>query len=181
MAAMVKCLECNERFDRDKIESVKVGGRYLHKECEKSFLEKKKKEEEKQKKVAKKKKTENDERIELMEYVMKLQGVDKPHGMLLKQMKEYREMGYTYRGMLSTLKYFHETLNNPVVGDGIGIVPFVYEQAIEYWTKRVRNERDYLNMKEKGIAPVTITDEIVIRPIYRGNKKRKNIDIGEMI
>lgn len=51
--------------------------------------------------------------------------------MMLKQIKEYQEeYGYKLKGIELALRYFYETLDNkPREGDGIGIVPFVYDEA----------------------------------------------------
>ena len=37
MAHKVKCLQCGEIFDRDTIECIQVGRRYMHKVCPNEF------------------------------------------------------------------------------------------------------------------------------------------------
>lgn len=178
---MVKCLVCGEMFDRDEEPYYIVGRRYVHGKgvCEQQAREQ---EEEKKKSVNDKKKEEQ-YRKELIEYVMHLQGTERPHGMALKQMKEYREMGYTYQGMKSTLYYFHEILEKEVVGTGIGIVPFVYEDAIDYFTNKVEVNKAFNKLLEEGKVPVTssqTTIKVSEKKANERNNRRKRINMEEL-
>lgn len=174
--AMVKCLVCEERFDWKSEDYVKRGRRYIHKKCEPELLRQEKKENN----AEKQKELENKYRMELIDYTMELQDAERPHGMVLKQMKEFHEMGYSYQGMRSTLYYFHEILENPVVGTGIGIVPHVYDEAIDWYTKRLGSERSYNKLKEEGVELVTHkTIEVPVRK-RRDEKLGKKFNIEEL-
>ena len=55
---------------------------------------------------------------------------------MLKQIKDFKEQfNYTYKGMKTTLHYFYEIQEGNDVGDsmGIGIVPFVYDEAKKFY------------------------------------------------
>lgn len=91
---------------------------------------------------------------ELYEYLCELYG-GKPTGRMFKQLGEFRKPPYNYinTGMLLTLKYFHETLGNPVIeGTGVGIIPYVYEEAKNNYIKQqeinnANSEREYNETK----------------------------------
>ena len=57
-----------------------------------------------------------------------------------------REYHYTYSGIYKTLQYWYEIKNNDIskANGGIGIVPYVYDQAKQYfisiWIAQQQNE-----------------------------------------
>lgn len=72
----------------------------------------------------------------LKEYIDNLLGENKSPVKINRQIKEYvDDLGYSYSGILRTLKYFYEVKQNPIdkANGGIGIVPFVYPQARNYY------------------------------------------------
>lgn len=121
----VKCVYCKSTFDRAKEAYVQVANlRYAHKECaEKNQIQKSQQE------------TDYDN---LVNYIEKLFGVGYVSAKVAKQIKDYRELyGYTYSGMLGTLVYWYEVKQAAIdkANGGIGIVPYIYEQAKEYYAK----------------------------------------------
>lgn len=53
-----------------------------------------------------------------------------------KQIKDYKaQYGYSYAGIQKTLYWFYEIKNNPIdkAKGGIGIVPYVYKEAYNYY------------------------------------------------
>jgi hypothetical protein len=148
-----KCYVCKEEVDKDT--SYKKGNRYYHILCYEEFEKKK------------------DERKELIDYICQLHNLEAPTGLILKQIKDFQEQyNYTLKGMTLTLKYFHETLGNPVrEGDGIGIIPFMYEEAKKYFIlKREVNESlEFLNQQKEAkiieIEPPKFSFTRSIQPI----------------
>lgn len=72
----------------------------------------------------------------LIAYICELYQIDVPTGWMLKQIKDFKEQfKYTYRGIKTTLHYFYELQDGHDVDDsmGIGIVPFVYDEAKKYY------------------------------------------------
>jgi hypothetical protein len=68
------------------------------------------------------------------------------------------------------LRYFHETLGNrPQDGSGIGIIPFVYEEAKNYYIKQMKISESIENHKDEEIT-------VYIDP-NRNKRKSKKIDI----
>ena len=161
MAHPVICVYCKKRFDRDKIECVQVSAkRYAHKECSMSENEKRTQEEK--------------DKQELEEYIMKLFKTSYVEPRVQKQIKQYREeYNYTYSGIRKALVYFFEVKGNSVekANGGIGIVPYVYQNAYNYylalWQAQQKNQDKVLN------DYVPRVKEIVIPRPQRKVKKRE--------
>ena len=136
MAHPVKCACCGETFDRDKIQAVKYNGRrYAHQTC---FP---------QGEIVPLPIKEIDEDLEkLFEYTKQLLGEEYNHARVKKQVKDFKEeYGYSYSGMLKSLVYFYEVKGNSKekANGGIGIVPFVYRDAYNYYFKLRSNLRKH--------------------------------------
>lgn len=125
MSHYVKCPKCGETFDRDIIQAVKINGRrYGHAKCYPDnnnfvpLVEKKISEEQKIKNYAKS--------------ILKEQYVA---ARVNKQIKDFLAEGYTASGILKTLIYWYEIKHNDIskAMGGIGIVPYVYKQALDYY------------------------------------------------
>lgn len=136
MAHKVKCYYCGEIFDRDKEASVAVpdkARRYAHKDC----FEKNSKIEQ-----------ENEQyKIQLEEYIKNLFGYKKLPEPVKKQIRQYTiENNYSYLGILRALKYHYEIKHGSKekAYGRIGIVPYVYDEAHNYylalWQARQKNE-----------------------------------------
>ena len=70
------------------------------------------------------------------EYVKNLLGESYINARVRKQMNDYiREYQYTYSGMLKALVYFYEVKGNNKnkANGGIGIIPFIYKDAYNYY------------------------------------------------
>ena len=125
MSHYVKCPKCGETFDRDIIQAVRINGRrYGHAKCYPDnnnfvpLVEKKISEEQKIKNYAKS--------------ILKEQYVA---ARVNKQIKDFLAEGYTASGILKTLIYWYEIKHNDIskAMGGIGIVPYVYKQALDYY------------------------------------------------
>ena len=120
-----KCVYCKGEFDRDKLPYVQVTERrYAHKECA-------------EKNQVNKSQSEMDYET-LADYIEKLFGVGFINAKVAKQIRDFRiQYNYTYSGMLGTLVYWYEIKKAPIdkANGGIGIIPYIYDQAKEYYTK----------------------------------------------
>lgn len=115
----VKCPQCEKLNDKEI--TIKHNNRYWCKDC---FNLKQK---------------ESEDYKNLYDYICQLYDVDILDGMILKQIKDFRDkFDYTYKGMKTTLNYFYELRGNDVANSkGIGIIPFVYNEAKQfYWDKK---------------------------------------------
>lgn len=140
MAHIVTCTVCKQQFDRDKIEAVKMSARrYAHATC---VLKQGSLEEQAQAEriLAEQAKQEKD-LIALEEYIKKKFGVEDDVALIIRtrqQIKTFRdEYKYTYSGILKSLIYFYEIKGNKIdkSNGGIGIVPYVYDEAKTYYQR----------------------------------------------
>lgn len=128
---MVKCPHCEEKLPRG--EAVRhTNGRYYHKECYEEATK------------------ESKHYQELIEYICELYDIKKPTGMILMQIKRFKEeFDYTYKGMELTLRYFYEIMDNPIrEGDGIGIIPYTYEEATEQYVQQMKINKSVDNLSK---------------------------------
>ena len=161
MAHKVKCVYCGKVFDRDKVACVQVSNRrYAHKECSEGEMQRLSKEElDKQK---------------LEEYIVKLLGADYVTARVHKQINQYvKEYNFTYSGIHKALVYFYEVQKHSTdkANGGIGIIPYVYEDAYKYYynLQAIQNKN-----KEKNISnyqPKIFT--VKIPPPKRKERKHK--------
>jgi hypothetical protein len=119
---LVKCLYCGVTFDADKEPFAKPkGNRYAHQSCYDKHMASMSQEER--------------DYEELIDYIKTLLG-DDINPRVWKQLKEYKESyKYSYSGILKTLKWWYELKGNSVekANGAIGIVPYVYQQACQYY------------------------------------------------
>ena len=161
MAHIVTCQYCRKKFDRDKIPFVQISPkRYAHKDCSK-------------KEDARLKQEEAD-KIDLENYIMKLLGEDYISPRVRKQINTYREQyQYTFSGMKKALVYFYEVKGNSTekANGGIGIVPYVYKDAFNYYYSIWETRQKY---EGKAVEEYTPVDKVVrISPPQRKLKKRQ--------
>ena len=123
MAHFVTCKYCGIRFDRDLEPAIEVSARrYAHKTCAEKF----------EATIPQDEKDYNNLEI----YIKKLFKVNTINAKTRKQIKDFREeYGYSYSGMLKTLYWWYEIQGHTteLAKDGIGIVPYVYDDAEKYY------------------------------------------------
>jgi hypothetical protein len=116
---MLKCLYCGQYFDANSEPTVQVRtNRYAHKKCADNQIEIDK------------------ERIDLEDYIKQLFQSDKVPSKVQKQINSYvKDYNFTYTGMLKALVYHFEIQHGDISksNGGIGIVPYVYDQAKQYY------------------------------------------------
>jgi hypothetical protein len=167
---MVICSICGERFDRDKVQAVKTSARrYAHLRCKPDG-----------EKVPLPNTVIDEDLQKLEEYIKKLLNEDYVNARVKKQIKDFKEeYGYSYSGMLKSLVYFYEVKGNSIekANGGIGILPFVYQDAYNYYyslylAQLVNEEKDVNQYKTK-------VREIVIKSPSVAEKPVRLFDLGE--
>lgn len=119
---IVKCKYCNIEFDANVEEFVKINTRYAHLKCRKAYEETKTKEEL--------------DYEELEQYIKQLFKIPQLTARITKQIRDFKdEYNYTYSGMRQTLVWWYEIEGNDLskANQGIGIIPYIYEQAYDYY------------------------------------------------
>lgn len=152
MARLVKCPYCEKQLSKE--EAVEHKKKYYHPQCFETWQKQK------------------EHRQELIDYICKLFRSDAPTGMMLKQIKDFQtDYKYTLKGMELALKYFHETLGNTVQqGSGIGIIPFVYEDAKNHYIKQMKIAESLQNLEQNEELVIYIDSN-------KSTRKSKKIDI----
>ena len=159
MAHYVICSICGKRFNRDVHQAVKTGARrYAHIECKPDgeivpLPER------------------DPDLIKLEDYIQKLLGDDYNKARVNKQIKTFQEeYNYSLSGILKSLVYFYEVKGNSKdkANGGIGIVPFVYKDAYNYYydlfvAQQQNNHKDILTMTSK-VKEVVIPPPRIILP-----------------
>lgn len=123
IAHYVICSVCGVKFDRDKIPYKQTSTRrYAHLDC-----------------AIADKNTKSQEEIDKEEcekYIMQLLGEEYISPRVRKQLNQFvSEYKYTYSGIRKALVYFYEVKKNDIskANGGIGIVPYCYKQAFDYY------------------------------------------------
>ena len=148
---MCICKICGKQFDRNAEQAVIAGPRrYAHQKCLPTG------------ELVPMENPIDPERDKLNNYIINLLGKDYNAARVKKQIKDFKEQGMSYSGMLKSLIYFYEVKGNSKekANGGIGIVPFVYKDAYNYYydlfMAQQRNEN-----KKPFIERVR---EIIIKP-----------------
>lgn len=123
-------------------------------------------------------KRESDEYKQLIKYICEIYEIDRPTGLMLKQLKDYKnEYSYSYGGILYTLWYLKEILNKEfIVLYGVSLVKFCYEEAKNYY---IHQEEIKKSMEVNGKAE--IITKIVKMTRHTTKKNNSLIDIGTLI
>lgn len=160
-----KCVYCQNIFDRDKLPFVQISERrYAHKECADKFQSQKSQDEK--------------DYDALADYIEKLFGVGYISAKIAKQIKDMRTTyGYTYSGMLGTLMYWYEVRGGVLekANGGVGIVPYKYDEAKEYYLKI--QQANQINANIKGFK--TKITEITIEPPKPEERKPRLFNLEE--
>lgn len=135
MARRVKCPECGAYNDKEN--TVYHNSKYYCKICFEN------------------RQRESQDYKDLIAYICELYQIEAPTGWMLKQIKDYKEQfNFTYRGIKTTLHYFYEIQKGNSVEDsmGIGIVPFVYDEAKKFYIDKraVKESLKDCNLEEIG-------------------------------
>ena len=119
----VKCPYCDKYFHREMEEYVQINKtRYAHKACYDRHNSEMDQEE-------------RDKEI-LIKYIKQLFSIDSIPAKITKQMQDYHDnKQYTYSGMYKSLVWFYQIKGHPIekANGGIGIIPYVYEDARNYY------------------------------------------------
>jgi hypothetical protein len=150
MEKTVKCQLCGGAVLHSEV--IKYKGKNFHKDCSKQYKD----------------------REELCNYICKVFNLKAPGPRNYQLMKRYREENnYTYKGMLNSLKYFFEVKKNDIKKscERIGIIPYVYDEAQNYYNKIDKKKEVMLRALEVNQTSNNIEVKVSTRP----QKKKKKL------
>jgi hypothetical protein len=102
-------------------------------------------------------------KVELETLICELFHIEKPTKMMLSQITRFvtgQEYGYTYLDIARSLAYFiEEQGNTPDIEKGIGIVPWVIDDARRFYSQLANEQAEFkqqgLKLREVLMAPRT--------------------------
>lgn len=91
------------------------------------------------------------------------------------QREKFLKKGYTNKGIFFTLKYFYEIQKGDTEksNGGLGIVPYVYNDSITYWSNMVKKQA---NILEEIEAQMSKMDNVTPTKTINRKKQRKKKD-----
>lgn len=152
MSKEVKCLYCGKYFDREKEPWEKPrGNRYAHKSC------------------CENRSVEEKEEDEFYKYAHALLGESYNYSKTKSQANKYIKSGKTYKNIILALKYFYEVKENSTAeaNGGIGIIPYIYDEAIEYWEEKeeIVNRKVDEDLSDFQVKKVCIKRKPIQKPV----------------
>ena len=169
MAHYVICSVCGKKFDRDVVQAVKTSARrYAHYTCKPEG-----------ELVPLPQKDPDLDNLE--KYIQKLLGNDYNKARVNKQIKDYVDKdGYSYSGILKSLIYFYEVKGNSKdkANGGIGIVPFIYKDAYNYYYSLFLAQSQN---QEKDIVAITSKVKEITIPVPKIIEKKRffNVEVED--
>lgn len=158
------CPVCKEKFNRELVPFVLYKKRHYHEECFRGLGIN----------IEEQEATEESKKI-LFDYFKVLFKSDTVSPLVCKQLNDFinnKEKKYTYSGIYKTLYYFFEVRGeDKTKSNGIGIVPFVYDEAKEYFFELYKMEKFNENITE----PITGTYEVKIKKPVRNPTGRRRL------
>ena len=155
---MPKCPHCNNEVKEEEAIYNTNTKRYYHESCYNILLDRKK----------------------LIDYVCELFNYKKPSVKVYQQMSSYYEYGTSYADMLLALKYFYEIKKGDINKSqgGIGIIPYVLEEAKEFATlEKIEQDKLIQKFEENALEK---KETKYIHVAEQRNKQKKNIDINAL-
>ena len=159
---IVTCIYCKQTFDKSKTPfKVFSNGSYAHQTC--FDLEQTR---------------ELTEQEKLEKYIMQLFGSDYVYAKIKKQIKDYvTNHGYTYSGIHKALVYYYEIKGNRFdenkAQGGIGIVPFVYQNAYNYYYAIWEAQQKQAHIHDAASVEVYVPKAVEVRIPIPQRKERK--------
>lgn len=123
---------------------------------------------------------------DLMRYICEdLYKIKAPTPLMLEQVKRFKEQfGYSYKGMKTTLHYFYEIEEGNDVSNsiGVGIIPFVYEDAKKFYIEKKAVKDSVKNSLEVVVNNTkTINKRIASSDNENSFKDMAMIDITKLL
>ena len=161
----VSCIYCKKTFNKSE-EPFKLfsNGKYAHQSC--FELEQSR---------------ELTEQEKLERYIMDLFKSDYVYAKIQKQIKDYvTNHGYTYSGIHKALVYYYEVKGNKFdegkAQGGIGIVPYVYQHAYNYYYAIWEAQQKQENISDAASVEQYIPKVIEVKiPVPKRQERKRNL------
>ena len=99
-----------------------------------------------------------------------------------RQWETFLKKGMTAKGMYFCLKYFYDIKKgDPTKSEnGIGIIPYVYEESKEYWYTRERQQKGICAKLEEQIRQTHRQNKIIVRQTQTKTTRRANYNLEDI-
>ena len=179
----VMCRECRKRFDKTKLQEnidwvMPSKNYYYHKDCYDLWVTKRK-----NKKDITEQKQDEEYIRDIFDYLARDLKVSFDGEKVGSQIKNFIKQGKNAKGILFSLIYFYDVQKgdwNNSKG-GIGIVPYIYDDAREYWRSQRTKQYDILEQIEKQMRERRERETITIKKKKTSKRWVSHLDeIGEL-
>ena len=170
---IVMCRVCKKCFDTEMLAPdqwiMPSKNFYYHTQCYQDWKD-----------VSQANKSDDDWALLIYDFLVRDLKVSYNYHMCEAQRKKFlKENKFTNKGIYFTLKYFYEIKHNSwdKGNGGLGIVPYVYKEATEYWTDQEWKKRGFMKAIEEQIfershRPV----KKITKPTIQKPKIKYNLD-----
>lgn len=143
MAKLPKCPYCNQDIQPNEPKKP-YKGRHYHATCYKKYCAE----------IYVQNQGNTDSKQQLYDYICTLFSIKELSPFLTAQLRKFEnEYNMTYDGMWFSLKYYFEILDNkPEPKKGIGIIPYIYDEAKRFYQKLTAlKAKDYSEIKQETV------------------------------
>ena len=147
----MKCRQCGKEINKDAAIQIKPRIYVCSADCEQKY----------EYKNVKSTQNNKDDLIELKSYISQLYNGEVNWPLIMKQLRQMREeYGYKNSGILYTLKYAHDIKEIDFNGSGIGLVPYLYNEAKNFYNQLSQVKKSVDNLQNICYDEVTIVKKI---------------------
>lgn len=147
----MKCRQCGKEIDKDAAIQIKPRIYVCSTECKQKYNAKSVQSSQKNK----------DNLSELKSYIAKLYDGNVNWPLVMKQLKSMQEdYGYKISGILYTLKYAHDIKEMNFNGNSIGIVPYIYNEAKQFYLQLNQVKKSVDSLQDVCYDELTIVKKV---------------------
>lgn len=182
MAKSVMCRECGGRFNKELLKEnedwiMPSKNWYYHKDCYEAWVTKRS-----DKKNISSIKNDEEYIRDIFDYLSRDLKVSYDGGKVRSQINNFIKQGKKAKGILFSLIYFYDIQNGDWNNSngGIGIVPYIYDDARAYWSEQKERQNDVLEKIEKQMRERRERETITIKRKKETKRWKSHIEeIGE--
>lgn len=156
--AEVKCYFCENKVDK-KV-AIKADKKNFHPQCYQSYLDKK----------------------DCCDYICSIFNLKAPGPRIYSQLSTFvSQKNYSYKNIKLTLKYWYEVKkqSREKAGEGIGIVPYIYDEAVNYF-KELENKQKNQSLEIQKYIEKEKTREHIIITTTSGKPNKNKVNKYEL-
>ena len=118
----------------------------------------------------------------MLDYLTKDLRMSPNYSKIMKQWDSLIKKGKTPKGIFISLKYYYEVMNGDTTkaDGGIGIVPYIYDDAAKYWVDREKRETGILEKIERQIREKNNQATVIVYQNTPKKKKKKEVSLEDI-